>query len=373
MKNFKKLFVMAVVTTFMVAMNAVLCMGSTVVNVPVKNTGNEPAKSFNIGYTQEQVLAVDDYKAGVIVPVSIKKAGLVEINVNISMLQDTMYVKLCTDAGCSNYIEYESFSVGETQGKIYANVSNGGIYYLQLYSYKYSDSIYNNSATISIAEYVNVDRTIKSGQVMTIGTSKYNETFYFKYKATKTGAVSFFSNTTEYGKVTLTNAKKKDISYGEYLDRDNGYTFTFAVKKGKTYYFKFVPGSSSVKLHQVYVKYRMAVKEKSGSKKSKAVTIKKKKKKLGTVLPGEKKADWYKFKVTKKKKIKITIQSNITGTLKFEVFDKKGNRIGSCWSNGGTEQLVSAGISKKTSKGTYYIKVSRYDTLSSGVYSIKWK
>ena len=62
-----------------------------------------------------------------------------------------------------------------------------------------------------------------------------------------------------------------------------------------------------------------AIKEKSGKKKSKAVLIKKKKTKKGTIVAGEKRTDWYKFKVTKKKRVRVIMKGATNDQLKVVI------------------------------------------------------
>ncbi|MDO4553815.1 MAG: hypothetical protein Q4B70_01560 [Lachnospiraceae bacterium] len=158
-------------------------------------------------------------------------------------------------------------------------------------------------------------------------------------------------------------------SYRSVFDHQPGY---FAVKKG-TYYIQ-VPSYYKVDIRYTFVN----VKEKSGSKKSKAVTIKKNKTAKGTLQFGESlsKTDWYKIKLTKKQKVNIYFTGGATYFLNLEIIpaSKKtmiiNNRTSICI---GTNVWKSAG---KLPKGTYYIKVNR-STVSSkedcGMYTVRWK
>ncbi len=74
--------------------------------------------------------------------------------------------------------------------------------------------------------------------------------------------------------------------------------------KGKTYYIR-VDARFNSKGAYVLNAVNSKISEKSGKTKKKAVTIKKKKTKSGIIESGKnsKQADWYKFKLTSKKKV----------------------------------------------------------------------
>ena len=99
---------------------------------------------------------------------------------------------------------------------------------------------------------------------------------------------------------------------------------------------------------------------------------KEKKTKKGNNEAGKnsKQADWYKFKLTSKKKVKINVTTGSNESLKIILY-KGGKRIITKTVRGNsTGDITSVG---KWPKGTYYIKVQRGTSTSSGYYTIKWK
>ncbi len=213
--------------------------------------------------------------------------------------------------------------------------------------------------------YNGADRAISNGQTIAVGQKKA-QTNYFQFKAPYTGYLQTAgdSSASSY-KVTLCNSSKKALSGANYLS----YNPTYGVTKGKTYYIKVV---SSVNTKGAYT-FKVTSKkitEKSGKKKSKAVTVKKKKTKKGTIQAGSAQDDWYKFKLTKSQKVKISLTTGSNDALKVIVY-KGGKKIGTRTIYRNSKGYVrSLG---KWPKGTYYIQMKRANKKSSGYYTLKWQ
>lgn len=176
-------------------------------------------------------------------------------------------------------------------------------------------------------------------------------------------------------KVTLYNSKWKPMETtvgGNYVyaDRANVY----GVQKG-TYYLQ-VSGYTRYGVKATYTKFA----DNGGASKKKAKTIKLNKKVYGVMPFGEKatKADWFKVKVTKSKKLRLELDTVGNGYFDFYVYGPsvpKGVKLGSLMNTAGTVKLCRGSKEVKVKKGTYYIKVVRgksYPT-ASGAYSIKCK
>lgn len=209
------------------------------------------------------------------------------------------------------------------------------------------------------------DRTITSGKAIAVG-QRDAQTNYFKFKATKTGSLEVQA-ASGIGSVALCNSKKKALT----TNLATKELPTYGVKKGVTYYVKVNSYASSSRGWYNLTVVNKAVSEKSGKSKAKAVTLKKGAKRSGTIIIGDKTADWYKFTLSSKKAVKITIKGATNDNIKADVYDKHG-KIGTrsfgYYSGGMT--LKSAG---KWSKGTFYIKLYRGNSKSSGHYTISWK
>ena len=203
----------------------------------------------------------------------------------------------------------------------------------------------------------------------------------FSYKAPGTGVVKLHVNNNGYNYYAqgFTAGGKK---LTEQMRNGNfpGGVVTLAVSKGKTYHIKLyrLDSDHSPTVKAVFTK----VKEKSGKKKSKAKTIKKGKWAKGTISMGERKADWYKFKVKKNNsRATLDVYGEVSGMMVFTVYAKKGGKLkklGSRTSLGfnafeGSFKLTYSTRMGKVQKGTYYVKVSPKNSLSNGYYQLKYR
>lgn len=250
-------------------------------------------------------------------------------------------------------------------GKVWVfNVPSAGTYYLGVYSSISSSSAAKNYGVAALAAYSKgTDRTLSNGKWTAVG-QKDAQTNYFKFKATSTGYIKVSNSDRVY--VTLCSSKKKALSGEDW----NLYDPVYGVKKGNTYYVKVRALYNTSGMYQLKVT-NTGVSEKSGTTKSKAVTIKKGSTKKGTITAGSSQADWYKFKLTSKKTVKMTIKGATNDQLKIAVYDgKKVVKTSTIYNNTKSITLTSVG---KWSKGTYHIKVYRGNSKSSGWYSLKWQ
>lgn len=214
----------------------------------------------------------------------------------------------------------------------------------------------------------------------------YETTVYHRFTVPSSGLIAVTGNQyntysgSAYGiYVSLCNSSLTPLdkySSGAYVNAASSDVEYYGVSAG-TYYLK-VSGEKKYAVGAAFQK----VSDKAGASKAKARTIKQKKEVKGVLAAGEKakKADWYKFKVTKSKKLKLELSTGGNGYIEFYLYGpsyKKGIRIDALKNTGGTYFSVN-GVNRKKIKvkpGTYYIRVRRasYDTKASGIYSIKWQ
>lgn len=222
---------------------------------------------------------------------------------------------------------------------------------------------------------------------------------WIKFKAGVTGYVTISISVksskkrASVGVITLCNKSKKTIGHKNEAWQTNfpykyGYERTYGVKKGQTYYFK-VSCSAGTKL-KATVK---PVKKSTANSRKWAKNIGKKKTVTGVIIAGEKKADWYKIKLTKKQILKITSATLTNGDdeyagLKVSFYDSKGKLF---FNYGPGKQSVNFlsplsprdnaqyclrnryGYTFGINPGTYYVKVEGYNKYSSGYYTLKWQ
>lgn len=235
--------------------------------------------------------------------------------------------------------------------------------------------------------------TIKDQDCYNASGSAY-KTNYIKFKANKTGyvTVTFKGGASAIyakpsGYVTFCNSKKKALGEANEAWSTNyskawGYTRSYGVKKGQTYYFAVV-SNGGVKITASVT----AVAKSTANSKSKAKSVEKGKTAKGVIIAGDSKADWYKIKLTKSEKLKIAFTCKSNGDndkygVKFTFYDTDGKM----WTNNSysyvSPQVPSDGmtitmVDKSGTKfaipsGTYYVKVERLNKQSSGYYTFKW-
>lgn len=243
-----------------------------------------------------------------------------------------------------------------------------GYYWIGAYSYASDPTEDICTVTLAPLNFSDADRDIYNGKPIAVGQKSSGQVNYFKFKAVNTGYLIAEGSLDNKYYMTLLNSNKKALSSKSSSDNQ----IAWAVKKGKTYYIKVEALYSSYDAGgYVFSIENKKVAEKSGASKAKAVSIKKGKTVKGTIIAGEGKADWYKFTVTKTKKVKIDIKGDTNDQIKVVVYDGSRNMGSTTLSYySGQRTLESIG---KLSKGTYHIKVYRGNNKSSGYYSLKWK
>lgn len=208
-------------------------------------------------------------------------------------------------------------------------------------------------------------------------------TVYHRFVVPSTGSLAVSGNSisslgTTYGiSVALCDSNFKVLdpsSSGAYVNAADGDAEIYGVAKG-TYYLKV----TNYKNYVIAASFEKRT-DKGGATKKKAAAIKQGKTVWGVMASGEKqsKADWYKFNVTKSKKLQLTVAVEGNGYLKFSVYGpsyKSGTSLGSLKNSSGTYYSINSLTRKKIKikTGTYYIKVTRSTQGGSGSYSIKWK
>lgn len=284
----------------------------------------------------------------------------------------TINFGLYSDKDLKNPVGSGSVSIRNTESKQVIYVPKAGRYYIGVYANVYSDDGDEAWQITTGAAYINgADRTLTSGKQIAVGQKKYNDQInYFKFKATQTGYITAMADSDSgYAKVVLCNSKKKAYSGSTYAK----YIPAYGVTKGKTYYIK-VTNSGDSKGYYCFRIDNKKISEKSGKTKSKAVNVKKNKTVNGTIQAGSSKADWYKIKLTKKQKLNVYISGRTNNTLKIKLYAGKNSRsysLNNSYDGKGFSYKIYT--YNKLPKGTYYVQISRGNSKSSGVYSLKWK
>lgn len=299
-------------------------------------------------------------------PVTFRTKGTVSItatctvgNFNFGVFRD---VALNTRVSTSSYDSPGYVSASSRSRVKCFSIPQAGTYYIGLYS---SDG--NTVPNLNWVFYDGSDRAISNNVAIAVG-QRDAQTNYFSFRAPYTGYLKVQGDATASNhKVILCDASKRPVSGTSYL----GNAPIYGVAKGKTYYIRVDARFNSNGAYALQAT-NSKISEKSGKTKKKAVTIKKKKTKKGIIESGKnnKKADWYKFKLTGKKRVRIDVTAGSSESLKIIIY-KGGRKISTTTVRGNVSgPIKSIG---KWPKGTYYIKVQRGTSTASGYYTLKWK
>lgn len=180
---------------------------------------------------------------------------------------------------------------------------------------------------------------------------------------------------TLYNSTKLTALSSKSIFYNaKYQNNAYWYEVIFGLKKDTTYYIR-IRSDNSVKFSCTFTK----TVKKAGNSKNNSLNMKKNKWKTGLIPAGISNSDWYKLKLTKKQKLRLYYTAKTRGSFKISIYSSKqliGNQNVYYTSSQRKVTLYQymETSKKKTglSPGTYYIKIERADSTSSGFYKIKW-
>lgn len=300
--------------------------------------------------------------------VALTKGTVLIAAANPSESDSGSWIGIYKDAALKSKIDEMIVSRGSTSSKV-INIPKTGNYYVGMYSSSSSPTAdHQNYIALGLCSFDGSDRVIKSGQKLIVGQKNEKETNYFKYKATATGYIRTYANeeiSRKYGvKVTLCNSSKKPLSTAAFI-RNNP---TYGVRKGKTYWIRLTNSDSNSDGFYAFQIKSVKIAEKSGKTLKKAVTVKRKKVVKGTIEAGVNQADWYKFKLTGRKAVTISLTGGTDGEFKFTVY-RGTKRVGS--KNAPKNFKGTLKSRGKWPKGTYYIKVQRVGK-TSGYYSMKW-
>lgn len=247
------------------------------------------------------------------------------------------------------------------------SVPKTGTYYLGAYSCIQASSSTEYCFLASVLYMSGLDRTVYSGSQIAVGQTKA-QTNYFKFTATKTGYIRV--NLTDIkGKIKLCNYNKsKSLSNTSSATQ----SIVYGVKKGSTYYIKVsAPVNEDIGGYTFKV-INYGITENSGSTQSKAKTIYRglSKAKNGNIIAGYSTSDWYKFTLSSSKAVNIVMKGATNNGIKIAVY--KGSKLIKSTTFGRTNESVMIKSIGKWTKGTYYIKISRANSYSSGYYNCYW-
>ena len=142
----------------------------------------------------------------------------------------------------------------------------------------------------------------------------------------------------------------------------------YGVKKNTVYYIR-VNSVGGVKITAKFNK----VNDKSGTKKSKALNLRKGKNTNGLITTANKKSHWYKFTTTKPSKFTFNITPYLTGPIDITLSGTgvKTNTFRLQTGLWGKKDGFSP--TGKVRAGTYYVQIKPASKICNGYYKVSWK
>lgn len=330
-------------------------------------------KDVNQEYITKYYINVPEgYEEDVILPVKLKRKGILVYSLAKNGESDSIDYDLYSDPECSDYIY-----TNDNQ----AYIKKSGTYYIRISSTDLDeDSSTSIVAALTMFDGENVVLKNKKETYSCIADD--SKPVYFKYVVPKTCrvAVSIGEVGDLYTKITLCNAKKQKITDTSSTSITNGLTY-YALKKG-TYYFRVegYKGIFAIKAANTYFD------SKGGTSRSKATSLKINGAGKTTAILAESKTSkqtWYKFYNPKNQKMSLYFDEYFSsGTVKISCYDQKGKKFGSDYTlYGAAGQTEPVRVYVKNyltgaeylPKGTYYLKIVKDSKKSCGTLKVSVK
>lgn len=316
----------------------------------------------------------NEYVRSDVVKVKIDCSGLIRFYIKGNN-SDQLSLTLYSDEALQKDVAYTTLSTDEDKTAP-VTVPKAGTYYLDIRGFETEDVDYTISADVTSSE----NDTITSGKAKYVTLVDSKDVNYYQFSLKQDGAIKVY---TTYGNGTKCEAQvevcqKAGSSYKTVAKLESAVEGSVVGLAKGTYYLKLKGEASYYSL-----KYDLTVSsDKSGSSKQKAASLK-----LGTAAKGvitvqdkASKADWYKIKLTKNQSVTLSLSGDVTGIVSLEFYDSSNLFWGGLVISEYTKDdstvpyLVSFdGKGKKLPKGTYYIKITKDKSSSSGSYSVKVK
>ena len=253
------------------------------------------------------------------------------------------------------------------------NVSTEKDYYLAVYSAPGSGT----SGTSEVEVYVGFNELYTNKTKLVAGRwygmygASSSGTRTRSYTAKKTGELEVQCSANV--RVSLKNSSGKVISRQRSKKQ---WPCFFGVKKGVTYQIEIEdPDDYPTDGYVIHLK-NTAKSLSGGANKKKAVSIKRgpSGRKTGVIVAGDSKAKWYKIAMQKKRKLNIAIGGATCDSIKVYLYNSKGTLIASKTRSykDGYLNWVNLRTPKALAVGTYYVKVIRLNSNSSGWYTLDW-
>lgn len=338
---------------------------------PATVTVNLPGKNGNV--------SADAESTAVIVPVKMDYTGVLDLGVQAKATSaGSITAALYQDDKCTDANKIGSdYTVDTVTQKISwksYTLPQVGTFYLKV---KWSSAVPAQGTDIAVAAYGYSGDEVTLGKDIKLVWTGNTTTKYHKIVVKSDSQMvlqgSLINPSTDglsSMSLSLCDKNKKQLRSMS-LSSSNKYVDFVALKKG-TYY----AAVSSEYPYMLSCYANSKVKDQSGASQKKAKEIKKGKTVKGMMglSEGTGKADWFKVKLPKRKKLKLKYSAICTGTstLKLQIIPANKKTV----LTGATTIYLKSGSgslsSKSLGKGTYYIKISKTNKSDNGSYSIKY-
>ncbi|BBF42446.1 hypothetical protein lbkm_1128 [Lachnospiraceae bacterium KM106-2] len=337
--------------------------GTTVSQIAV--IGSNETSVLDHGQQYEAILTNETgFRVEDVIPISINTAGTLELTILNKATRSAVPAALYSDADCTNRLA--DFTSYKTQ--YYLNTPT--TYYLKI-----QESTIENTLTIDFKAKLisNVDLDAQFDKLYPIASDSNNPSFVHVI-IPQDGILTIDYDGFYGGYVQLCDESKVPVTNLVYLNSscDETKQTIFGVSKG-SYYLKLQ--SNSLLCHITL--HTNKIIDRSGAKKVKAATLKTNKKMNGILTTSDKsgKIDWFKIILKKNSTLKLQFTGNVNSDeFRVEITSAKlKNKItfdmsGLDYSN--TIRLPYQ-IDQTLKKGTYYVKIIKNTSQTSGNYTVK--
>lgn len=310
-----------------------------------------------------------------VIPLDIVSQGDVTIKITYPEIATDYFCKVYTDDSYINMVHSSIVSTTESSHTIELTAGAKEMLYLYLSTSNPKATVTDYSFTISAN--LTPAKTISTTSGKTLKNKRWTQKKVASakrkqyYKLILKGSRYFNINSNnKYIKVQLFQKdKKKKLSNPVELKSSNNFQASFSLGKG-TYYIMVTSGYSTS--YQLYYKENKVAKV-YGSEFKNAKSMIFSKQYLGLVKATSKTDDgqYYKFKLSKSQRIQIAFYvENSSGKFMLELFDAAKNPLPTSNYKLGNASLLYINSKAAIPKGTYYMKVTKANKLSSGCYSL---
>ena len=289
---------------------------------------------------------------------------------SVSMTNDQKAkVAFFYDAACTKKVD-GYVTVDSNGGSYYFKIPKTGTYYIGIGA---SNADWGAAPSMDVNFYAchyaqaKKGTTLKADKVYAVRCGA-GKTTTVKYKPAAAGAMYVTTELDSKIKTTVKSKSGKTLA----AQKSRKIEPNFGVKR-TTYKLSINSYKKSKMRGYIFSVSNAKIPNQSGSSKGKAKTLSQDAPKVGRIVTGSTKSQWFKFKNTKKEVFYVEAEGYTNYKLKFEFYKGKSKLVK--WTTYLAYNTESNGwiltAKQPMPKGTYYVKVTPYKK-SCGVYMLGW-